>query len=89
MKITDPLPVHMKTVNVHLLVAAVWIKHIDAAHLKLKYHLCDHCDFTAFSKNISRLHAAKEHGTSDLKSFAAIFKEKSEAESFFRPHSET
>ena len=48
--------------------------------MKLKYHLCDHCDFTAFSKNISRLHAAKEHGTSDLKSFAAIFKEKSEAE---------
>lgn len=37
-------------------------KHIDAVHLKLIDHLCDQCDFTAFSKNILRLHAASKHG---------------------------
>ena len=37
-------------------------KHIDAVHLKLRDHLCDQCDFTAFSKNILRLHAASKHG---------------------------
>ena len=38
-------------------------KHIDNVHLKIKDNLCDQCDFTAFSKNLLRLHVASKHGS--------------------------